>query len=102
MPKMPLLEINIVPVGTDSPSFSSQVTDEVRVIEEKDLKYEVTPTSTVLEGDIDDLWEAAKEMHQKALEVGPERIVTNINIDHRTDKQMDMDQQIKKVEKHLG
>lgn len=98
---MPLLEISIVPVGTDSPSFSTQVTDEVRVIEEKDLKYEVTPTSTVLEGDIDDLWEAAKEMHQKALEVGPERIVTNINIDHRTDKQMDMDQQIEKVEKHL-
>jgi uncharacterized protein (TIGR00106 family) len=101
VPNMPLLEISIVPVGTDSPSFSTQVTDEVRVIEEKDLKYEVTPTSTVLEGDIDDLWEAAKEMHQKALEVGPERIVTNINIDHRTDKQMDMDQQIEKVEKHL-
>ena len=99
---MPILEISIVPVGTDSPSFSSQITDEVRVIEEKDLKYEVTPTSTVLEGDINDLWEAAKEMHQKALEVGPERIVTNINIDHRTDKQMDMDQQIEKVEKHLG
>ncbi|NYE07536.1 uncharacterized protein (TIGR00106 family) [Bacillus niacini] len=99
---MPLLEISIVPVGTDSPSFSTQVTDEVRVIEEKDLKYELTPTSTVLEGDIDDLWEAAKQMHQKALEVGPERIVTNINIDHRTDKQMDMDQQIEKVEKHLG
>jgi len=99
---MPLLEISIVPVGTDSPSFSSQVTDEIRVIEEKDLKYEVTPTSTVLEGDINDLWEAAKEMHQKALEVGPERIVTNINIDHRTDKQMDMDKQIEKVEKHLG
>jgi uncharacterized protein (TIGR00106 family) len=99
---MPLLEISIVPVGTDSPSFSTQVTDEVRVIEEKDLKYELTPTSTVLVGDIDDLWEAAKQMHQKALEVGPERIVTNINIDHRTDKQMDMDQQIEKVEKHLG
>ncbi|MFB3167666.1 MTH1187 family thiamine-binding protein [Neobacillus sp. 179-C4.2 HS] len=99
---MPLLEISIVPVGTDSPSFSTQVTDEVRVIEEKDLKYELTPTSTVLEGDIDDLWEAAKQMHQKALEVSPERIVTNINIDHRTDKQMDIDQQIEKVEKHLG
>ncbi|MDQ0971426.1 uncharacterized protein (TIGR00106 family) [Neobacillus niacini] len=99
---MPLLEISIVPVGTDSPSFSTQVTDEVRVIEKKDLKYEVTPTSTILEGDIDDLWEVAKKMHQKALEVGPERIVTNINIDHRTDKQMDMDQQIEKVEKHLG
>ena len=100
--KMPLLEISIVPVGTDSPSFSSQVIDEVRVIEEKNIKYEVTPTSTVLEGEIDDLWEVAKEMHQKALEVGPERIVTNIKIDHRTDKQMDMDKQIDKVEKQLS
>ena len=99
---MPLLEISIVPVGTDSPSFSSQVIDEVRVIEEKNIKYEVTPTSTVLEGEIDDLWEAAKEMHQKALEMGPERIVTNIKVDHRTDKQMDMDKQVDKVEKQLG
>ena len=98
---MPLLEISIVPVGTDSPSFSSQVTDAVRIIEEKDLKYEVTPTSTVLEGDIDDLWEVAKEIHQKAFELGPERIVTTINIDHRTDKHMDMDQQIDKVEEQL-
>src|SRR3954464_4919529 len=99
---MPLLEISIVPVGTDSPSFSSQVTDEVRVIKEKNIKYEVTPTSTVLEGDIDDLWEAAKEMHQKALKVGPDRIVTNINIDHRTPTRMDMTQQIDKAEKRLG
>ena len=99
---MPLLEISIVPVGTGSPSFSSQVADEVRVIKEKNLKYEVTPTSSVLEGDIDDLWEAAKEMHQKALEVSSERIVTNINIDHRTDKQMEMDKQVDKVEKKLG
>ena len=98
---MPLLEISIVPVGTDSPSFSSQVTDAVRIIEKKDLKYEVTPTATVLEGDIDDLWEVAKEIHQKAFELGPERIVTTINIDHRTDKHMDMDQQIDKVEEQL-
>ncbi|TDL71187.1 MTH1187 family thiamine-binding protein [Rhodococcus qingshengii] len=98
---MPLLEISIVPVGTDSASFSSQVTDTVQIIEEKGLRYEVTPTATVLEGEIDDLWEAAKEMHQKALEVGRERIVTTISIDHRTDKQMDMEQQIDKVEKQL-
>jgi uncharacterized protein (TIGR00106 family) len=99
--KKPLLEISIVPVGTDSPSFRSQVTDAVRIIEEKDLKYEVTPTATVLEGDIYDLWDLAKEIHQKALEVGPERIVTTINVDHRTDKPMDMDQQVEKVEKQL-
>ncbi|PFN98749.1 hypothetical protein COJ85_20465 [Bacillus sp. AFS076308] len=98
---MPLLEISVVPIGTDSPSFSTQVTNAVRIIEEKDLKYELTPTSTVVEGDIDHLWEVAKEIHQKAISNGPERIVTNISIDHRTDKEMNMDHQIDTVRKEL-
>src|SRR4051812_30933060 len=98
---MPLLEISIVPVGTDSPSFSTQVTNAVRIIEEKDLKYELTPTSTVVEGDLDHLWEVAKEIHQDAISTGPERIVTNISIDHRTDKEMDMEHQIEKVQNEL-
>jgi uncharacterized protein (TIGR00106 family) len=82
---MPLLEISIVPVGTDSPSFSSQVTDEVRVIKEKNLKFKVTPTSTVLEGDIDDLWEAAKEMQQKSTPSGSGTNRYQYYIHHRTD-----------------
>ncbi|MGG3452198.1 thiamine-binding protein [Domibacillus aminovorans] len=34
--------------------------------EEKGLKYQLTPTSTVVEGDIDQLWEVAKDMHQES------------------------------------
>ncbi|QNF29811.1 MTH1187 family thiamine-binding protein [Metabacillus elymi] len=99
---MPLLEISIIPIGKDSTSFSSDVTKVVRKIKEKELKYELTPTSTVVEGDIDQLWEIAKEMHDEAISsTGSERIVTNISIDHRTDKQMDMDHQINTVQNSL-
>lgn len=98
---MPLLEISITPVGTDSASFSSEVTDAVRKLEEKGLKYQLTPTATVVEGEIDQLWEVAKDMHQEALSHGTERIVTNISIDHRTDKRMDMDHQTDTVEESL-
>ncbi|MDQ0243722.1 uncharacterized protein YqgV (UPF0045/DUF77 family) [Bacillus fengqiuensis] len=38
---MPLLEISITLVGTESTSFSSEVTDAVRKIEEKGLKYQL-------------------------------------------------------------
>lgn len=98
---MPILEISITPVGTDSTSFSSEVTDAVRKLDEKGLKYQLTPTATVVEGEIDQLWEVAKDMHQEALSNGTERIVTNISIDHRTDKQMDMDHQTDTVRQSL-
>ncbi|KKI92897.1 hypothetical protein WQ54_06870 [Bacillus sp. SA1-12] len=98
---MPLLEIRIIPIGTDSPSFSSEVTNVVSKIEEKGLTYQLTPTSTVIEGDIDQLWDIAKVIHHEALSEGPERIVTDISIDHRTDKPMDMEHQVDTVEKKL-
>jgi uncharacterized protein YqgV (UPF0045/DUF77 family) len=47
------------------------------------------------------LRETAKEMHQEAISNDTERIVTNISIDHRTDKQMDMDHQKNKVQNSL-
>lgn len=47
------------------------------------------------------LWETAKEMHKEAISNGTERIVTNISIDHRTDKQIDMDHQKNKDQNSL-
>ncbi|PMC37933.1 hypothetical protein CJ195_10060 [Bacillus sp. UMB0899] len=98
---MPLLEISIIPIGTDSTSFSSEVSNVVKKIEDKGLTYKLTPTSTVIEGEIDQLWDIAKDMHEEALSAGPDRIVTNVSIDHRTDKQMDMKHQVNTVKKDL-
>ena len=41
---MPLLEISIIPVGTDSTSFSSEVINAVSKLKGKELHYDVTPT----------------------------------------------------------
>jgi uncharacterized protein (TIGR00106 family) len=98
---MPLLEISVTPVGTDSTSFSSDVTNAVRKIKEKGLKYQLTPTATVVEGDIDQLWEVARDMHQEAISSEVQRVITNISIDHRTDKQMDMNHQVDTVRQSL-
>ncbi|WP_176586187.1 MTH1187 family thiamine-binding protein [Priestia megaterium] len=99
---MPLLDISITPVGTDSTSFSSEVISAVRKVKGKDLHYDVTPTSTIIEGDLEQLWQVAKDIHQEAILSGPNRIITNIRIDHRKDKKTDMNHQIDTVENALN
>jgi uncharacterized protein (TIGR00106 family) len=98
---MPLLDISIIPVGTDSASFSSEVINAVRKVKGKDLHYDVTPTSTIIEGDLEQLWQVAKDIHQEAISSGSNRIITNIRIDHRKDKKTDMNHQIDTVENAL-
>lgn len=81
---MPLLEISIIPVGTDSTSFSSEVINAVSKLKGKELHYDVTPTSTIIEGDLEQLWQVAKEIHQEAISSGPNRIITNIRSEEHT------------------
>ncbi|MBE5099684.1 MTH1187 family thiamine-binding protein [Priestia aryabhattai] len=99
---MPLLEISIIPVGTDSTSFSSEVINAISKLKGKELHYDVTPTSTIIEGDLEQLWQVAKDIHQEAISSSPNRIITNIRIDHRKDKKTDMNHQIDTVENAIN
>lgn len=99
--RLSLLEISVVPVGTGSASFSSQVAEAVQLIEQKGMKYQVTPTATIIEGALDDLMDLAKEIHKKAIGNGTNRVITNISIDDRTDKTLDMQQQVDIVNQSL-
>ncbi|AFV11529.1 hypothetical protein DUF77 [Thermacetogenium phaeum DSM 12270] len=99
---MPLLEISVVPVGTGQPSFSSSVTDAVRTIERRGLNYQITPTATVIEGDLEELMEVAKEIHQNALGRAASRVITNITIDDRIDKDISLQQQVETVKQSLN
>ncbi|MEK1830373.1 thiamine-binding protein [Priestia megaterium] len=44
---------------------------------------------------------SSKNIHQEAISSGPNRIITNIRIDHRKDKKTDMNHQIETVENAL-
>jgi uncharacterized protein (TIGR00106 family) len=99
---MPILEISVIPVGTSTPSFSSAVTNAVRLIEQKGLQYQITPTATIIQGEMDQLMEIAKEIHTNALASGVQRVITNISIDDRLDKEIQLDQQVSIVEQSLS
>lgn len=102
MVSLAILEIRVIPVGTDSASFSSSVTEAVRYLHNQGLKYQITPTSTVIEGDLDQLLHAARKIHQNVLQQeGIYRVITDISIDERIDKTMKMEQQMRTVQQSL-
>lgn len=98
---MALLEISVVPVGTESPSISSFVAQACKEAKRNGIKFDVTPTSTVMEGDLPALLDVAKQMHAAAFQGGAPRVVTNISIDERRDKDLSMEATVSAVRSEI-
>lgn len=98
---MALLEISVVPVGTDSPSISSFIAESCKEAKRNGIKFNVTPTSTVMEGDLPALLDVAEQMHSAAFRAGSQRVVTNISIDERQDKDLRMEETVQAVKTEL-
>ena len=94
---MPLLEISVIPVGTDNPSIGELVTESCKNVKGKQLQYRITPTSTIIEGQLDDLLDVAKKMHNAPFKSGVDRVITSMKIDERHDKRSDMEDMIEEV-----
>lgn len=100
---MAMMDISIVPVGTQSPSVSQYVADAVRILRgEPGIKYELTAMGTIIEGDLEHLLILAGKMHQSAFNAGVKRVVTTIRIDDRRDKPLTIQGKIKSVKEKLG
>ena len=86
---MPVMEITIIPLGTETPSVSKYVKGALNVLKNKDgIKYQVTAAGTIIEaGSSSELLRVAGEMHRAALKDAL-RVVTSIRIDERKDKKL--------------
>ena len=100
---MAIIDISVVPVGTQTPSVSQYVAGAVRILQsEPGIKYELTPMNTIIEGDLDQLLSLASRMHRSAFDAGVLRVVTTIRIDDRRDKPLTMEGKIGAVKEKLG
>ncbi len=99
---MPVLDISIVPVGTGQPSFSSYVSQACKIIEQQGLKYQITPTGTVIEGNLEQLMNVARQIHSIPFQMGAERVITSMTIDERHDRPMDMEKQVQSVRRNIN
>lgn len=94
-------QIQVVPVGTGSPSFSDVVRAACAELLQQGLSIEVTPACTVLHGTLDQVVEACKRAHRAAMTAGAERVITTLTIDERTDREHSPERMVREVTEGL-
>ncbi|MBD3191159.1 MAG: MTH1187 family thiamine-binding protein [Candidatus Heimdallarchaeota archaeon] len=99
---MPLANVTVIPLGTKSTSLSKYVAECVKEIEKSGIKHTLTPFSSVLEGDLDEIFKVIKAIHEVPFKHGVQRVATLINIDDRRDKKATAEDKIKSVRLKLG
>jgi len=99
---MVIAEVSIVPLGTKTPSLSKHLARAFRVLrEEKNIKYELTPMGTIIEGDLGEVLRVVSNMHESIFDGKVMRVTTTIKIDDRRDKTLSMRGKIESLSKEL-
>jgi uncharacterized protein (TIGR00106 family) len=78
---MAVLEIAVEPIG-DGLHMSDAIRRALAVLDESKVEYELTQMGTVVRGDVKNLFELARRMHEAARR-GSGRVLTIIRIDDR-------------------
>lgn len=98
---MPVAEISIIPIGTGSTSLSDFVAEAVKVISKSGLEYELTAMGTNVEGTLAEILSLTQEVHQAALRMGAQRVLTTVKIDDRKDKELTLRGKVEAVRKKI-
>lgn len=97
---MAIMEISVVPLGTETASVSRFVAKALEVLKgEENVRYQLTPMGTIIEANsTEKLLDIAGKMHSVVFDDKIKRVVTTIKIDERRDKELTMNGKIKSVE----
>ncbi|OEH92893.1 MTH1187 family thiamine-binding protein [Bacillus solimangrovi] len=102
---MAIVDVTVIPIGTDTPSVSTYVADIQRILEkykvEGKINYQLTPMNTIIEGELSDLLQVIQAIHEAPFQQGIQRVATNIRIDDRRDLKRSMNDKLESVHKHL-
>lgn len=95
---MAVLEVTLVPIGTQETSCSAYVAEAYKAVKDREgINISLNPMGTVMEGDLDLLFEAVRDMQEAVFEAGPERVYTVIKIDDRRDRASNLEGKVQSV-----
>ena len=80
-----LAELEVIPIGTKTPSLSATLAQMAKLIDTSGLDYRVGPMGTVVEGDWEQIMRLARQCHTAVMQ-SSSRVMTTIRIDDRKDK----------------
>ena len=95
---MIISQFSIAPVGKDV-SLSKYVKTALNVLEKSNIKLETNSMATIIETeDIETLFKVVKEAHKAVMKSGAKRVITELKIDDRIDKNVTMESKLKSVQ----
>jgi len=77
-------------MGTNSPSVGEYVADIQKVLEKTGFSYDLTDMGTIVEGNTEDLLKLAAQLAELPFSKGVNRVVTQISLDDRRDKEVSL------------
>jgi uncharacterized protein (TIGR00106 family) len=99
---MVIAELTVVPSGV-GPSVSDYVARAQTVIRKHTrVKSQLTPMSTILEGELDDVLAVVHEVHECTFDDRVQRVLTLLKIDDRRDKVLSMQGKLDSVAARLN
>lgn len=95
---MIISQLSIAPVGKDI-SLSKYVKKVISVLKENNIKFETNDMATVIETeDLETLFNVVEKAHKAIIESGAQRVITELKIDDRRDKNVTMGTKVKSVQ----
>ena len=94
---MIISQLSIAPVGKDV-SLSRYVKKVISVLKENNITFETNDMATVIETeDLETLFNVVEKAHKSVIESGAQRVITELKIDDRRDKNVTMGTKIKSL-----
>ena len=83
---MIISQLSIAPVGVGI-SLSKYVKEVIKTLKSNNLKYTSNDMATIIETkDLETLFDVVKQAHNAVLSLGAKRVITELKIDDRKDK----------------
>jgi uncharacterized protein (TIGR00106 family) len=88
--KMIIAQLSIAPLGKGT-SVSTYVKKVIEILKKEHITFETNPMATVIEtNDLSTLFQVVQKAHQAVLSAGADRVITELKIDDRRDKEVTM------------
>jgi len=95
-----IAQFKIVPIG-EGESLSRFVAECIAIVERSGLRYQLTPMSTIVEGEYAEVMDVIKSCHDRMLELS-DRVSMSIEIDDRKGRSDAMTTKVRSVEEKLA
>ena len=94
---MIISQLSVAPIGQGT-SLSKYVKIVIKILKKYNLKFETNAMSTVIQTkELTKLFDAIKEINFELFELGSKRIITELKIDNRIDKEATIESKLKSI-----